>query len=503
MGRQGAEVSGAAVWRPDEELSPQSAASLGGKLRDFLKSNGLPAAPVLVCVGRDRVVLKEIHHPPVPPQDEPALVRFQATKDLAETPDSVVLDYAPLNDPGAAGERHALAVILRREILTSFQQLCRAAGLKLLAVVPRPFGAAGCLELARLRGEKSAEPEVPAEAAAVLLLGPRWAELDLLQGPKLLFSRSLGIGPSLAAEVRRSLMAFSSQVNGTFPRPSPKTLYLAGDGEGRAPLLSLNTSLGMPVRELDFLTGQEKALLPAEDQSALAAGLGLLQAWSRKQVPVNLASPREPAPVVDQGRRRRFLFAAVAVLVLVLAWFGGSQLLANKQAAIQNVSEETAGIEQKFGRLKQDQADLDALKEWEKGAVRWIDEFYDLAARFPRETGFRLTSIQIEPIARRDTKSAFAARMTIQGVVPKGKENLVHAFIEAIRERPHREAQLDRFKGQTFTIRVELAAQPSAEYRTQLIAPYAWSPPRYDSSVRKTVDPGAPRSALHGKGGKR
>jgi hypothetical protein len=474
LGRQGVEVSGAAVWRPDEELSPKSAASLGGKLRDFLKTSGLPQAPVLISVGRDRVVLKEIHYPPVPAPDEPALVRFQATKDLAESPESVVLDYAPLTDPATAGERHSLAVILRREIMNGFQQLCRAAGLKLLGVVPRPFGAAGCLQLARLRGAKVAEAESLAEGVAVLLLGPRWAELDLLQGSKLLFSRSLAVGPTLAAEVRRSLMAFSSQVNGTFPRPTPRALYVAGDAEGRAPLLGLHT-LGMQVHELDFLTAEEKVLLPAEDQSAMAAGLGLLQAWYQKVVPVNLASPREPVAVVDHGRRRRFLALAAGVVVLVLAWFYGNKLLADKQAEIQSVADETAGIDEKFKRQEQDRVDLEALKEWEKGAVRWIDEFYDLAARFPRETGFRLTKVQIEPIARRDPKHGYVARLTVRGVVPRGKEDLVHTFIEAIRDRPHRQAQLTNFKGQSFTVQVELAGQPATDYRTQLITPSAWS----------------------------
>lgn len=487
LNRQGVDTGAAAVWRPGEDLSPQSAESLGNKLREFLKTSGLAAAPVLICVGRDRVVLKEITHPAASAQEEPAIVRFQATKDLAEQSEAVVLDYSPLTEAAPSGTRHSLAVILRRDILTSFQQLCRAAGLKLLGLVPRPFGAAGCLQLAQLRLGNAFPPGSSPEAVAVLVVGPRWAELNILQGSKLLFSRSLGVGPALAGEVRRNLMVFRSQPNGTFPRPSPQALYVAGNGTSAALLKSLESTLGVPVRELDFLTEKEKAQVPAEAQSGLVASLGLLQSWSQKQVPVNLASPREPAPVQDPGRRRKFLAAAGAAVVLLALYLYGQNLLARKKAQVRDLTDQIEEVQAQAKGLEQDKVDLDALKEWDKGSVRWIDEFYDLAARFPRAPGFRLTRIRIDPLTPKSAKDAFpgVARMTIQGVVPKGQEQLVHAFIDSMRE-PHLHVHLDRFRGekvQTFSIRVDLAPQAPADYRMRLVPPAVWSTEREGRST--------------------
>ena len=70
-----------------------------------LKKAGISAAPVLASIGRERVILKEIRHPPVPTKEEPALVRFQTAKELSESPDDVIIDYTPLSDPAAPGGR--------------------------------------------------------------------------------------------------------------------------------------------------------------------------------------------------------------------------------------------------------------------------------------------------------------------------------------------------------------------------------------------------------------
>jgi hypothetical protein len=474
LGRQGAEFAQAAVWRPEEELTKASAESLGRKLRDFLKSSGLAAAPVLIAIGRDRVVLKEISYPAVAASEEAALVRFQATKDLADAADDVVLDYANLTEPSALGERRALAVILRRDILNNLQQVCRAANLKVLGVVPRPFGMAGCVDLARLRGANFPIAGSAAESTAVVLIGQRWAEVSIFYGSKLVFCRSLGVGPNLSMEIRRCLALYTNQANGTFPRSAPSAVYVATSGtnaaaNGEAPmsLRSLHDTLGVPVYELSFLNEKERAAVPGEYRSALESGFGLLHAWSQKRVPVNLASPKEPAPVVDMSRRRVVMRLAVAAIALVVAWFSGQLVLGRQQTAIETVNADKQMIEDRFRAQNQDKLDLDGVKDWDRGAISWIDEFYDLAARFPRDSGFRVTKIQIEPITSRNAKDRFTARMTLHGV---GQEYQVHKLITSMNDN-HIRARVGPFKGQGFSIQVDLVQQPVSGYGTKLALP--------------------------------
>ena len=123
-----AKVTHAVAWNGDDPpppLTPDTAKVIGEKLRDRLKAAGIAPAPVLVAVGRDRIILKELKYPPVPPADEPALVRFQAIKEMSESPDDIVLDYAPLGE--TTQERRSMAVVVRKDLFSAIKAMCAAA----------------------------------------------------------------------------------------------------------------------------------------------------------------------------------------------------------------------------------------------------------------------------------------------------------------------------------------------------------------------------------------
>src|SRR5262249_20066023 len=130
---------------------------------------GVAAAPLLVAVGRDKLVVKEVRYPAVPPHEEPGVVRFQAVKELADA-DEVVIDYQAAEAPEPTGERTALARALKRSHLAARQAVARAAGLKLAGVTPRAFGTVACL-----RRTADPAPE-PGTAFAVLTVGAAGGE---------------------------------------------------------------------------------------------------------------------------------------------------------------------------------------------------------------------------------------------------------------------------------------------------------------------------------------
>ena len=98
-------------------------------------------------LGRDRVILKDLRFPAVPAGEEAAVVRFQAVKELTDAAEDVVIDYVGVSPPGAS-EQQVLALIARRELIVTYQAMCQAAGLKLAALTPRPFGVAASVRKA-------------------------------------------------------------------------------------------------------------------------------------------------------------------------------------------------------------------------------------------------------------------------------------------------------------------------------------------------------------------
>ena len=101
-------------------------------------------------------------------------------------------------------------------------------------------------------------------------------------------------------------------------------------------------------------------------------------------------------------------------------------------------------------------------------AIPWIDEFYDLAARFPQETGFKITKVEIVPLRN---KERYQARMVIQGVAPAGKEQLVNHFIASMRD-PHLLARVERLQAGSYKIQVDISRQAAGAYLTRLYLPY-------------------------------
>src|SRR5262249_42014970 len=293
----------AAAWEVSHSPNPAEAEKLGALLRERLQQAGITAAPVLVCIGRDRVILKELRHPAVPAAEEPAIVRFQAIKELNDPPDEVVIDYVSRPAGGTATDRRALAVVLRRELLNAYQTLCKSAGLKLAGVCPRPYGA--------LWSAKSAGAN---DTVAVLTATDQWAEFCVAKGETLLLARSLTIpsgSDALLGEIRRNLAVFAGQS----PQEPVRSLYIA-DGTKAGQLRErLQDKLAIPVQELEPL---KSLTVRPERPGRFAGAVGLLHALAeRGALPIDFTKPRDPKPAANPQQRRAVLAAGLVAALLI------------------------------------------------------------------------------------------------------------------------------------------------------------------------------------------
>jgi hypothetical protein len=499
VGRHGVQIRQAVAWAEEKSPNPADAEELGRLLRERLKAAGIAAAPVLVCVGRDRLILKDVRYPAVPEAEEPAVIRFQAVKELTDPAEEAVIDYTASAEATANGERRALALIIRRELLNTYQSLCKAAGLKLLAVTPRPLCAAACFEHLTAKAKQAPLPEPPGATVAVLTVTERWAEFCVLRGGQLLLARSLGVGSTLAGEVRRNVSVYAGQA----PSQPVRALYVAGNGDEAELRARLQELLRLPVHSLDSFAGQsgwpglslrspgaQPQTGASEDSSpghpargGFVAPVGLLHAWAiRKPLPINFVAPKQPKPPRDPNRKRILAGAAAAAILLVCTVAYCYSKLDARDRRIEELSSLRNELDTRLVQIEEDAKRIGALDEWSQREIVWLDELYDLTERFPDTNAIRLTLL--DGAAQTPTgKDRHVARMTLTGIttedhsavdtlMSKLEEDRDYYNVDAKQTSPNRSIDFFRFR-RKFVTHVDMEKRPPDKYVRRLLPPSA------------------------------
>jgi Tfp pilus assembly PilM family ATPase len=473
-------------WSQTNTPNLGQAEEMGRWLRDRLKEKGIAPAPVLACVGRDRVILKDLRYPDVPQSEEAAVIRFQAVKELTEPPDEVIIDYTSAGPPGS-GERRALVPIIRRELLQAWQAVCQAAGLKLAALTPRPFGTVACL--GRLVGTSVLTPAPePADAAvAVLTVGEKTAEFCVSRGGYLLLARSLTPGPNLAGEVRRNLAVYAGQS----AQQSVRALYVAG--EATELRQKLGDVLGIPVYPLDPFALVERPDLPTAGRGGYTAVVGLLHARAdRAGLPINFVRVKQVVAARDPKQRLYRLVAALAAAVVIAAFVYGYTTLARLDAEIAAKLEEKKHIDSQATMSEEDDKRFKAVKDWVDTEVVWLDEFYDITDRIPDHKGMRLTQINGQPVPR-TAKSKQIATMTVVGVVTNESATRVDTLLDAFVKDGHYRVKPKKMDRNTGPDRRDFPQQFTLSLELEKVAPNQY--------VRKLAPPPPPEEKGDGDGG--
>jgi Tfp pilus assembly PilM family ATPase len=474
-------IQRAAFWKEDQSPNPAEAEALGRLLRERLKAAGIAPAPVLACIGRDRVILKEVRYPAVAAADEPAVVRFQVSKELTDAADEVVIDYTASPPNGAGSEQQALALVIRRELLNTYETLCRAAGLKLVALTPRPFGALACWKQVAGTSVLTPAPEPPDAAVALLTVAERGAELCVVRGDKLLQARSLAVGNALAGEVRRSLTVHAGQA----PQHPVRAVYVADSGEHVALRERLRELLGIPVHPLDPFANVERPEIPPVNRGAFASSVGLLHIRAEKSdLPINFVQPKKPRPPRDPNKNRLVALGGLAAALLLGGVFFCYNQLAAKDRELENLFLRKTNLEQQLTHAEEDAKRIEALDDWQQSGIVWLDEFYDLTDRFPDIENLRLMSLTGDPQTR-TKQNKYAAKMSLTGIStedPQAMNALMrqlvqdgHYLVGPKQVSPNRgQSGPERFRfRQKFITRVDIEKQPPAKFVRHLTVPAA------------------------------
>jgi Tfp pilus assembly PilM family ATPase len=450
-----------------EEQSPVGGdpAVLGKLLRERLKAAGISPAPVLACVARERVIQKDLRFPNVPDYEEPGLVRFQAMKELSEAPEDVVIDFVSTKDATDTGETRALAMIVRRDVLESYQKLCAAAGVKLAGLTPRPLGLSACLRRVMGTTTLTPAPEPADGAVAIVTAAEKWAEFCVIRGKQVLFARALTVGPNLSGEVRRNLAVHAGQ-----NQQNPvKAIYLAGNGIA-AVREKLTDMVEVPIYSFDPFAGAERPELPINHRGSFAGAVGLCYARAEKGgLAINFVQPRQPRPPANP-HRMRYLLVAGAAVILVAAFFAVTQQLkANQRTVAMSLEGERDSLENRLKPAREDLLRLKAIDNWD--GVVWLDEIYELTENIPDVNALRITSITMDTVQRDDKKKVtYAGKVTIKGTLTSssGDNSSLKQLKQALNKEGFYTVEGSKDVGNSFTLTVNIERRPTSEYKKTL-----------------------------------
>ena len=367
------------------------------RLGELLSKHRLAKAETIVVLNRSDVEVRPMVFPPVPAEELPDLVKFQAgrefnhyepnapvdffvTSKLENVSRSTLFPAVKKSDTAATPDgapKHILASTLRLATFQKIKEFCDEHNLILRHIVLRPCATAALWgqsgDSAAGRSTLLVELDQSETSQTVILQGVP----VFIRSPKLHCPQDVSTPDFVArllAELKRTRIAVRNEIQGN----DVHEVILCGSG-GNFELLAkqLSGGLEMPVRLFDPMKGLKVQKLKMEGKTAHerhAALFGAMQQVARKEpFPIDFCNPKKRPE--DTGKRNLFTGIAAAVLLLVIGLFGytfySRSILQAERDALQvtfNNLNKTAGVV--VGQKKQ----LDAIDLWLADDVNWFEQ---------------------------------------------------------------------------------------------------------------------------------
>ena len=414
-----ANCSGSNVTVTDAALIPIKDGDVTTTLREAIKQRRLENTEALVAIGRGKAELRELQLPPVPEDELPDMVRFQAIRSFASAGDSATVDY--LITKRSSESISMLAAAVGPVQLNEIEKTCQAASLTTKRVALRPLAAAALY----LGKQKS----ISGETVLIDLLASD-AEIVVARNGKVIFVRTVRMpttpearSKALAGELRRSLMACDSD-------GSPEKVVLWGrESVHRGDIEQLSEAIGGNVEVVDpfSLVNVDAGVtdkLP-DHIGRLAPLVGLLSSdESGSDRLIDFLNPRkrvieEPNPFV------RILMIAAPVAAVLLLGFFAYRNLSDLDQKIATLSKANGNMKADVDRAEESLSRTDIVDQFLDGNVNWLDEIRSLAGKMPDSDELIVKSI----VATANTRSALV-RGPASGTIGGGTLHVTGAVTE-------------------------------------------------------------------------
>lgn len=349
-----------------------------------------------ISIGRTLLEIRTLQAPPVPDEELPDLVRFQAARSFSSLTDDWPVDFIPLAD-ASDGSKILLAAALPANVLADVRRLSDKAGLRLVHVVCRPFAAAELL------------PETFADNKYRLLVDVLGSEADLtvISGRNVVFPRSVRLVPdedpatlsrSLVAEIRRTMVAARNQLGGGAAEEivllgnegQQRTLYKALVDEFKG---SLSVTLFDPLAAPGISTKSSESI--QESTSVFAPLVGVLHSQATGRAPtIDFLNPRRrPIPISYRPLLIKAGIAAAALFLIFAGYLYWSLSTLDQEIASLNVTLKNKQSLAEKG--KPVLTSTEKVDEFANQDVVLLDELLALSMKFPPANEARLEELSV------------------------------------------------------------------------------------------------------------
>ncbi len=456
---------------------------LQAKLAELTQKYSLEKSEVLVAVGRDRAELRQMEFPPVPSEELPGMVRFQAIRQFASAGENAAIDFITthVDDQGI----RAIVAATGPVHLAPIRKTCEAAGWTLTRVVLRPIASAALYRLKasnRLKlpsaGKTDSMDESQPTVALIDLVADE-AEIVLLRDGEIVFVRSVRLPAgesggqpnavartgSLAGEIRRSMIACGATgpechvvMWGTVDRHGDE-LRLLAERLGKQQTTPCQTQLIDPL-ELVGVDTSETSIQQSTGSmiGRLAPLIGLLVADAGDGGElIDFLNPRETIEPTTDRRKVAAMIGIPMALAATIVWL----LWGNLARLDTQIEQQTAANNELQTKTKSSDVMIERTEKIDQfldSDVNWLDELEQLASSMPAAD--ELIVKEISAVANsRDG----GGRIVVSGLVTSPE--VIDAFETAMRDGSHQ------------VIGDKVTQLPTADaYRWQMIETIALAP---------------------------
>jgi hypothetical protein len=323
--------------------------------------------------------MRELQLPPVPEEELPDLVRFQARNWFTSFTDEWLLDYAPI----ARGPRGStvLAMAIPGTRARKIRETVELAGLKLRHIVMRPFAAAELLRHYQ-----------PVDSCRVIL-EPLWrqADISVVRNDYVVLTRTVRVPDTysdeqfdawLPDEIRRTIAAASNQTGAEEIRE----IVVCGSESLHQKLRDeLAARFEFPATFFDpfeaVFTGSD--FEKPEHSDGFASLLGsIIQSSGSENHAVDFLNPRR-APQPELDKRKLIIGGAIAASLVLLGGFVLWWIFNSRDRQIARLESENSKLQTEVTGLEEQANRIEIVDRWRVGGIDWLEELYQLSLLYP------------------------------------------------------------------------------------------------------------------------